>query len=159
MSSRLRSEMAISDYFSFAYDIFRANETRFVLTAIRMTIGTAALILVVTIALAGRQYVMKQIDGIGVNWIFAEYETGAKHITNVSPDLLTIDDMNAVLREVPGVVAASPVVPLQDRLPVGGGQERDVQVLGVYTDYERVRNLVILSGPFFDQQDLAARNK
>jgi putative ABC transport system permease protein len=67
--------------------------------------------------------------------------------------------MNAVLREVPGVVAASPVVPLQDRLPLGGGQERDVQVLGVYPDYERVRNLVILSGRFFDQQDLAARNK
>jgi putative ABC transport system permease protein len=32
-------------------------------------------------------------------------------------------------------------------------------VLGVYPAYERVRNLVILSGRFFDQQDLAARNK
>ena len=67
--------------------------------------------------------------------------------------------MNAVLREVPGVVAASPVVPMQDRLPVVGGQEHDIQVLGVYPDYLRVRNLVILSGRFFDQQDLAARNK
>ena len=63
MSSRLRSEMAIGEYLSFAYDIFRTNEARFVLTAISMTIGTAALILVVTIALAGRQYVMKQIMG------------------------------------------------------------------------------------------------
>jgi len=159
MSSTLRSEMAVGEYLWFAYDIFHTNQARFVLTALSMTIGTAALILVVTIGLAGRQYVMKQIDGIGVNWIFAEYETGAQRITNVAPDLLTIDDMKAVLREVPGVVAASPVVPLQYRLPVGGGQERDVQVLGVYPDYERVRNLVILSGRFFDQQDLAARNK
>jgi hypothetical protein len=55
--------MAIGEYLSFAYDIFRTNEARFVLTAISMTIGTAALILVVTIALAGRQYVMKQIMG------------------------------------------------------------------------------------------------
>ncbi len=115
MSSRLRSEMAVGEYLWFAYDIFRTNEARFVLTALGMTIGTAALILVVTIGLAGRQYVMKQIDGIGVNWIFAEYETAAQRITNASPDLLTIDDMNAVLREVPGIVAASPVVPLQDR--------------------------------------------
>ncbi len=159
MSSSLRSEMTVGEYLWFAYDIFRTNEVRFVLTALGMTIGTAALILVVTIGLAGRQYVMKQIDGIGVNWIFAEYETGAQRLTNVSPDLLTIDDMKAVLREVPGIVAASPVVPLQDRLPVGGGQERDIQVLGVYPAYERVRNLVILSGRFFDQQDLAARNK
>jgi len=159
MSSRLRSEIALSEYLWFAYDIFRTNEVRFVLTALSMTIGTAALILVVTIGLAGRQYVMKQIDGIGVNWIFAEYEIGAQHITQVSPDLLTIADMNAVLQEVPGIVAASPVVPLQDRVPLGGGQERDIQVLGVYPDYERVRNLVVLSGRFFDQQDLAARNK
>jgi len=159
MSSKLRSEIALSEYFWFAYDIFRTNEARFVLTALSMTIGTAALILVVTIGLAGRQYVMKQIDGIGVNWIFVEYETGAQRITNVSPDLLTIDDMNAVLREVPGIVAASPVVPFQDRVPIGGGQERDIQVLGVYPDYQRVRNPVILSGRFFDQQDLAARNK
>jgi len=159
MSSRLRSEIALSEYLWFAYDIFRTNEVRFVLTALSMTIGTAALILVVTIGLAGRQYVMKQIDGIGVNWIFAEYEIGAQHITQVSPDLLTIADMNAVLQEVPGIVAASPVVPLQDRVPLGGGEERDIQVLGVYPDYERVRNLVVLSGRFFDQQDLAARNK
>jgi len=159
MSSRLRSEIALSEYLWFAYDIFRTNEVRFLLTALSMTIGTAALILVVTIGLAGRQYVMKQIDGIGVNWIFAEYEIGAQHITQVSPDLLTIADMNAVLQEVPGIVAASPVVPLQDRVPLGGGQERDIQVLGVYPDYERVRNLVVLSGRFFDQQDLAARNK
>ena len=159
MSSSLRSEMTLGEYLWFAYDIFHTNRVRFVLTALSMTIGTAALILVVTIGLAGRQYVIKQIDGIGVNWIFAEYEIGAQRITHGAPDLLTIDDMNAVLREVPGVVAASPVVPLQDRLPVVGGQEHDIQVLGVYPDYLRVRNLVILSGRFFDQQDLAARNK
>jgi putative ABC transport system permease protein len=151
--------MAVGEYLWFAYDVFRTNEMRFVLTALGMTIGTAALILVVTIGLAGRQYVMTQIEGIGVNWIFAEYETGAGRITRATPDLLTIDDMKAVLREVPGIVAASPVVPLQDRIPVGGGRERDIQMLGVYPDYKRVRNLVILSGRFLDEQDLAARNK
>jgi putative ABC transport system permease protein len=159
MSSKLRSEMAVGEYLWFVYDIFRTNEVRFVLTALGMTIGTAALILVVTIALAGREYVTKQIDGIGVNWIYAEYEAGAQGISNVSPDLLTIADMKAVLQGVPGIVAASPVVPLQERIPVGGGQERDIQVLGVYPDYRRVRNLVVLSGRFFDQQDLQARNK
>jgi putative ABC transport system permease protein len=159
MSSKLRPEIAVEEYLWFVYDIFRTNEVRFLLTALGMTIGTSALILVVTIALAGREYVTKQIDGIGVNWIYAEYQAGAQGITNVFPDLLTIDDMKAVLQEVPGVVAASPVVPLQDRIPVGGGQDRDIQVLGVYPDYERVRNLVILSGRFFDQQDLQSRNK
>ena len=70
------------------------------------------------------------------------------------PTPLTIDDMQAALEEVPGIVAASPVVSdLSDRVPVGGGKERDISVLGVFPDYNVVRNLVILTGRFFDAED------
>ena len=151
--------MALSEALVFAVDALHGNRMRTALTGLGMVVGTSALILVVTIGMTGRQYVLRQIDSIGVNWIFAEYEGGGKRITSVAPDPLTIDDMNAVLREVPGIVAASPVVELQDKLPVGKGQERDLQVLGVTPDYEHVRNLVVLSGRFFDSADLQARNK
>jgi putative ABC transport system permease protein len=67
--------------------------------------------------------------------------------------------MKLVLQKVPAIVAASPVVPLQERLLVGRGQENDLQLLGVYPDYEHVRNIVMLSGRFFDSVDLQARNK
>jgi len=56
-------------------------------------------------------------------------------------------------------VAASPVVTLADRISVGEGKERDIQILGVYPDYRTVRNLVVPSGRFFDQQDEQAHNK
>jgi putative ABC transport system permease protein len=150
--------MALGEAFLFAVDALHGNRMRTALTGLGMVVGTSALILVVTIGLTGRQYVLRQIDSIGVNWIFVEYEGGGKRITSVAPDPLTIDDVNAVLREVPGIAAASPVVELQDKLPVGG-QERDLQVLGVTPDYEHVRNLVVLSGRFFDSADLQARNK
>ena len=75
------------------------------------------------------------------------------------PRLLTIDDMYAVLGRVTGVVAASPVVPLNSRIPIGNGKERDVRMLGVLPQYSSVRNLVILSGRFFDAQDEQARYK
>jgi putative ABC transport system permease protein len=158
-SRRLRPRMAPGEALAFAYDALRSNKARTTLTGIGMVVGTAALILVVTIGMTGKQYVLEQIDAIGVNWIFAEYQGGAQRITKAAPDPLTIDDMKVVLREVPGIVAASPVVALQDRVPVGSGRERDLQLLGVYPDYERVRNLVILSGRFFDSADLQARNK
>jgi putative ABC transport system permease protein len=159
ISLHFRSRMALGEALTFAYDALNANRARTALTGLGMVVGTASLILVVTVGMTGRQYVLRQIDAIGVNWIFAEYEGGGRRITSVAPDPLTIDDMKVVLEEVPGIVAASPVVELQERLPFGQGKEGELQVLGVYPDYEHVRNLVILSGRFFDSNDLQARNK
>ncbi len=124
-----------------------------------MVIGTASLILVVTIGLTGKQYVLNQIQGIGANEILAEYQGGSPRITATVPDLLTLDDLYAVQQEVPGIVASSPVVPLNDRVAVGSGKERDILVLGVFPEYLKVRSLVVLSGRFFDAEDEQARNK
>jgi len=150
-------KLVFSEILSFAYDTFCANKVRFALTALGMVIGTASLILVVTIGMTGKQYVLNQIQSIGANMIEAEYQGGGQR--NVTPDLLRIDDMNAVLQEVPGIAAASPVVPLDDRIPIGGGKERDLRILGVFPEYTAVRNLVVVSGRFFDAQDAQARNK
>jgi len=150
-------KLVFSEILSFAYDTFCSNKVRFALTALGMVIGTASLILVVTIGLTGRQYVLNQIQSIGANLIDAEYQGGAQR--NVTPDLLTIDDMHAVLQQVPGIAAASPVIPLDDRIAIGGGKERDLRILGVFPEYSAVRNLVVLSGRFFDAQDEQARNK
>jgi len=150
-------KLVFSEILSFAYDTFCANKVRFALTALGMVIGTASLILVVTIGMTGKQYVLNQIQSIGANLIDAEYQGGAQR--NTTPDLLTIDDMRAVLQQVPGIVAASPVVPLDDRIPIGGGKERDLRILGVFPEYSAVRNLVVVSGRFFDAEDEQARNK
>ena len=154
-----RRHMALGEIFAFAYETFTSNKVKFALTALGMVIGTASLILVTTIGLTGKQYVLNLIQSIGANEIYAEYEGGAPRITNVTADPLTIDDMKAVMAQVPGIAAASPVVPLDERVPVGNGQERDIRVLGVYPDYYKVRNLVTVSGRFFDEQDAQAHNK
>ena len=151
--------MALGEIFAFAYETFSSNKVKFALTALGMVIGTASLILVTTIGLTGKQYVLNLIQSIGANEIYAEYEGGAPRITNVTADPLTIDDMKAVMVQVPGIAAASPVVPLDERVPVGNGQERDIRVLGVYPDYYKVRNLVTVSGRFFDDQDAQAHSK
>jgi len=156
---QLPYRMAPGEAFVFAYDSLRLSKGYTMLTTLGMVVGTAALILVVTIAMTGKEYVLRQIDGIGVNWIFAEYEGGAQRITSTTPDELTIEDMNVVQQTVPGVIAASPIVNLQERVPFGGGKQRDLQVLGVYPAYARIRNLIVLSGRFFDTADLESRNK
>src|ERR1700758_5474993 len=152
-------QLVFSEILSFAYETFCSNKVRFALTALGMMIGTASLILVVTIGMTGKQYVLNQIQAIGTNQIEAEYQSGSQRIANISPDPLTIDDMRAALQQVTGIVAASPVVSLGDRIPVGGGRERDISVLGVFPDYRLVRNLVVVTGRFFDEQDEQQHNK
>ena len=157
--SELTPKLAFSEILSFAYDTFCSNKVRFMLTSVGMVIGTASLILVVTIGLTGKQYILNQIQGIGANEIYAEYEGGAQRITNSAQDPLTVDDLTAAVQQVPGIIAASPVVNLADRISVGEGKERDIQILGVYPEYRTVRNLVVPTGRFFDQQDEQAHNK
>ena len=151
--------MAIGEMLTFAYDTFCSNKIRFILTALGMVIGTASLILVVTIGLTGKQYVLNQIQAIGSNLIYVDYSGGAPRITASAPDPLTIDDVTAVKRQVPGIVSAAPFVALNDRISVGSGKEQDILVLGTSPEYRWVRNLVLVSGRFFDSEDSTARNK
>jgi len=159
--SELKPTLDFGEIVRFAYDTFCSNKIRFVLTALGMVIGTASLILVVTIGLTGKQYILAQIQAIGANMVRVSEEGSANQAesTEAQQDLLTIDDMRAVREEVPGIRAASPLIQLHDRIGIGNGKERDILILGVSPEYLQVRNLDVPTGRFFDQDDTQARNK
>jgi putative ABC transport system permease protein len=155
-----RKTMDYREIWYLALDSFRANKVRFALTALGMVIGTASLILVVTIGLTGKQFILGQIQGIGANWIYAYYEAGGNSTLNtLQSDALTVDDMKAVRNEVPGISAASPMLEMHSRITITGGKERDVLILGVSPEYSTIRNLIVTQGRFFDTQDSQARDK
>jgi len=153
-----KPKLVFGEILSFAYDTFCSNKVRFLLTSLGMMIGTASLILVVTIGMTGKEYVLNQIQAIGANEVYVEYEGGADRIIATTPDPLTVSDLRAVEEQVPGIVHASPVVPLDDRVSVNG-KEKEIRLLGVFPEYRWVRNLVIVTGRFFDEQDAQVRNK
>lgn len=150
--------LVLGETISVAMETFRSQKTRFVLTAVGMVIGTASLILVVTIGLTGKEYILRQIQGIGANMMVASYQSGSIYGTS-SSDYLTLEDMEAVRRQVPGIISSSPMLELHDRVAIPGGKERDVLVLGVSEQYQWVRNLDILAGRFFDDNDVRGRSK
>src|SRR2546421_2772875 len=156
-----RKTMLFSEIVSIAIDSFRTSKARFALTALGMVIGTASLIVVVTLGLTGKQYVMNQIQAIGANLIYAYYEGGsnASVSSGGSNDYLRVEDMKAVQQQVSGIEAASPMLEIHERIAVGGGKERDILVLGVDPDYSRVRNLEVLTGRFFDSDDSLSHAK
>ena len=130
------------------------------LTALGMVIGTASLILVVTIGLTGKEYILREIQGIGANMMVAYYQGGSIY-GSASSDYLTLEDMDAVRRQVPGITSSSPMLEFcmiaPSRFPAC--KERDVLILGVSSQYQFVRNLEIIAGRFFDEGDVRARSK
>src|SRR5260370_16941052 len=117
-ASNGRAHLALGEIFSFAYDTFVSNKVRFPLTALGMVIGTASLILVTTIGLTGKQYILNQIQAIGANLIYAEYESGGQRITNTGNNPLTTYDILALHHHVSAISPPSPCVPLYDPPPV-----------------------------------------
>jgi putative ABC transport system permease protein len=153
-----RFTIGLGEILNFAYDAFCSNKLQFILTALAMAVGTASVILVVTIGMTGKQYVLRQIQAIGANMIYADYQSGSQRIDS-TPDPMTIEDVQAIREQVPTVVAASPTVTVNDRISIGGGKQRDILVMGVSPEYARVRNLMVLAGRFFDVEDSAGRDK
>jgi putative ABC transport system permease protein len=137
---------------SFAYESLLANKLRAGLTMLGMAIGTASIILVVTIALTSKEYILQQIQGVGSNLIYLYYEAGnTVSSTKSRSDELNMADLKAV-QDLPGIANATAIVVQHDRLTMRG-QEREVTVIGATVDYAKVRNLRVLSGRMFDNAD------
>jgi putative ABC transport system permease protein len=138
----------------------RADKIRTAMTALGMAVGTAALILVVTVALTGKGYVLAQIQAVGTNVIWAEYTgVSAAGVSNSAADYLTVNDMLAAEQQVPGIKEASPVLNMHQRILVGSGKEQEILVLGVSPQYRTVRRMIVSAGRFFDEQDSQSGNK
>jgi putative ABC transport system permease protein len=151
--------MLFSEIVRLAIESFRASKVRFALTALGMVIGSASLILVVTIALTGKQYILNYLESIGTNMVEIEYSGGgAGAVNNFQTDYLTRDDELAIDAQVPAVQYSSSMLEMHDRISIHG-TEKELLVLGVAPQYQQVRNLKVLSGRFFDGQDESAHNK
>ncbi len=140
-------------------EALRANKFRAFLTALGLVIGNASVILVVTISLTSRDYILSQIQRIGSNMIYAQYETGTNGaIASADADFIKVADVDAIRERLGSrIVAATAVMNSFDRMRVAG-RDRDVAIIGTDEYYPAVRNLDLLSGRFFDETDVQRRN-
>jgi len=150
--------MFLDEAIRFSWQALRASPIRSLLTGLGMAIGTASVILVVTISLTSRDYILEQVQGIGSNIIFAYYAS-AGGSTVSEADYIKMPDVQAIRQELTSdIVAATGVMSNFDRILIGG-KEQDVKVIGTDQDYKAVRNIVISSGRFLDEGDLTLRTK
>ncbi len=152
--------MNLGEALRFSVQALEANPIRSVLTGLGMVMGTASVILVVTISLTSRDYILEQIEGIGSNLVYAQAEIGTQQTsTQVDADFVKLADVEAVREQLAGrIVAASAIMNTFDRMRING-KDQDIQVIGTDQFYKPVRNMLVLSGRFLDSSDVALRQK
>ena len=151
--------MNLGEALRFSYQSLAANKIRTALTALGLVIGNASVILVVTISLTSRDYILDQIRGIGSNMIYASYEAGSMTATQVDADFVKLADVEAVREQLGDrITAATGVMTSYDQMLIGG-REEDVRIIGSDDQYRNVRNLAVLAGRFMDPNDVALRTK
>src|SRR3984957_1604153 len=135
-----------------------ANKVRAMLTMLGVIIGSACIVLVVTVALAGKRYIIGQIEAVGSNLVYAEIiHSGAARPLTLA-DEITPADMQAVREGVPGVVEIAGTNDMTMSISVNG-REHPIVLVGVTDGYQKIRNLVILQGRYLDPDDLRTQSK
>jgi putative ABC transport system permease protein len=152
--------MLFGEALRFSVQALRSNPVRSLLTGLGMVIGNASVILVVTISLTSREYILEQIEGVGSNIVWAQYEVGSQtSVSQADSDYIKRADVEAVRQELSSrIVAATGVMATFDTMLVDG-KEQNVAVNGCDEYYKSVRNLVILAGRFLDPSDIQLRQK
>lgn len=147
-----------SETWRLAIQALRANKVRAMLTMLGVIIGSACIVLVVTVSLVGQRYIVGQIEGVGSNLVYAELEhTGNSQPSSLS-DEISPDDLDAVKASIPQVVAAAGTNDIPSTVVVSG-IEHPVSLVGATAEFQQIRRLVITSGRYLDQDDMAANAK
>ena len=121
-------------------------------------IGSASIVLVVTIALAGKRYISGQIEAVGSNIVFASLQQSSIGQDQVLADQISPSDLDAARTTLPHVIQASGSNDMAMNV-VTDGKVVPVSLIGVTEGFQKIRNLVISEGRYFDDGDFASVGK
>src|SRR5713226_4124530 len=97
--------MVIRETVSVAIDALRANKLRAMLTSLGVIIGSASIVLVVTVALTSKKFVLSQIESIGSNLVWVEMVKRPDKPQPLSYEM-SLEDMETV-KTIPNVIAVA----------------------------------------------------
>ena len=134
------------------------NKLRAGLTILGVVIGIAAVTAMVSIGLSASELVQGEFRNLGTNVIILSpgNRRGARSAQIPS---LTAADVQAVSRECPSALAATPLIGASAQVISGNNNWRPKELFGVGADYMLVRNGQMRVGAFFGEGDINNSNK
>ncbi len=138
------------------------NKMRAGLTVLGVVIGIAAVTAMVSIGQSASDLVQGQFQALGTNVIVIFSAGGHGHGVRRgqgSAPSLTAGDSDAIGRECPAVLAASPIVGAGGQVIYGNSNWQPREMVGVGVDYLTVRNWPLRQGGFFTEQDIRSSAK
>ena len=150
--------MDILNIIRVAFRALQRNKMRAALTMLGIIIGVSAVVAMVSIGQGAQATVQAQIDSIGTNLLFVTAGTqnvgGVRSGTGDSgTNTFTVDDLDAIKREVPSVSMVTPAVNARGQL-VAGNANWNTSIQGVSEEYPDVRKWSVQSGAFFTESDV-----
>jgi len=152
--------MDFMNTFRLALRALARNKMRSMLTMLGIIIGVGAVIAVVSIGQGANYLVQQGIAAMGTNAVFiaaGSNRAGGVRQGYGGVKTLTIDDMNAILREIPLIKQAAPALSSGQQI-VYGNQNWNTRVTGTTPNYFDIRTWPVQAGSVFsdDEVDLAA---
>ena len=138
------------------------NRLRSGLTALGIIIGVGAVITMVGIGNGAKAQVEAQVASLGQNVIQVSAGSSSSHssvrLGLGSSSTLTVDDADALEREIADVVVVSPEVRITTQV-VAGNRNWSTQIYGESPDYFSIRQWPLEDGAIFTEQDVRGAAK
>jgi putative ABC transport system permease protein len=141
------------------WQALRVHKVRAALATLGVVIGSSCIVLVVTVALTGRKYVLSQIEGIGANLVYAYAIAPDGPESLPRGDLITPGDLQAVKAGITSDLVNAAGASSVSMTATANGRQRLAALVGVTPGFREIRHLEILRGSYFVQDDFTSTNK
>ena len=144
-----------------AFRALRRNKMRTALTMLGIIIGVGAVIAMVGIGNGAKAQVEARIAALGQNVIMVfsgSITRGGVHTGFGGAGTLTVEDANAIARDVPGVAGVSPEVRSGAQV-MAGANNWSTSIMGESPDYLNIRQWDLADGTMFTDLDVRSAAK
>ncbi len=151
----------IIDYFKQGFRTLAANKVRSGLSMLGILIGVAAVVAMLALGHGAQKAIEAQLASLGSNLLSMRpgaYRVGGVALDTGAVTRLTLDDANAILEQVPDVVATSPAVSGRGQVTYMD-KNWSTQLQGVDTSYARMHASEPDVGRFFTPEENLQRKR
>tara|TARA_B110000438_G_scaffold261959_1_gene272978 strand:- start:982 stop:2208 length:1227 start_codon:yes stop_codon:yes gene_type:complete len=153
--------MKLSDLLNLAQKSLRSNLLRSILTSLGIIIGVSSVITMMSIGSAAKEEVTGLIDKFGSNNLILRAQTssrGGVSMGSNSGNTLDMNDMKALMDELPAIIAIAPQVSLSTQVLANNNNWLS-SVTGSTNDYFLMGNWSLDAGRIFDDEDLKSGSR